>query len=366
MKRIFALLAIASALCACRKEPVIVPGNEGFDFFACNEDFYGDYYGNGCDNYVLTLSGCPDSPGLFLVLDLNGRYNPNGLGVSAGMYRVCRGSDAEYTFVEGAINGSGQLSGSFFEVATGSVSEYTTVKGGHIGISYQGNILIIEGTLNAGSRDYDIYCRCVPVVTDCTADDPVIPDDPDPDMPDVPENVEMTVTSVQAANYGNWYTDKADDWFILLENKNTSKTGERISIDLFAEPGSRTLPLGTFPISEEYVPQTALAGWMDDSGDELDYGGVWYEIGSYIWYGATSGTITISKTNGNYTIKVNCVDDIEGGTFKASYTGGIDYFEPDAAPAATKASGRGRILHATISHRDANAKLIAPVSRIHK
>lgn len=344
LKKSLFILAVAILAVSCRREPIPVPEpNTQYTFFECIEDCYGDFYGNGTDNYVVTLASCREDSRIYMAFDLNCPVNPSGLGVAGGKYVPLRGgSNPAYTYIEGAVNGAGEITGSFLEEKTGG-SSFFRVFEGSVNFTYNGKVVTVSGTVSVEGELVDLYYEGVPAVNDYREPEP----DPDP-KPD-PEKVDMNVTYVSAANYGDWYDCGYDDWYVELWDDD-SALGEYIQLDILTSKiGEKKLPAGTYPVSVEYAANTTLGAWLEyedeQAGTVSDWGGAWYMYydakneSRELVYGATKGTVTIVERDGIYSITVNCEDEEWGGSFKAVYSGVVDTVD-ESATAVTKASSK--------------------------
>lgn len=324
MKRIFLFIATVALVCSChdRHRPDPEPYNTFYSFYECIEDYYGGYYSEDTDNYLVSLATCKEDKSIYIVLDMICPKGVPASGLAGGDYIPLRsGNSSSYTFVSGYVDGTGAQAGSYLEeYLGGDSSRFYNISSGDVNVSYKGNVLFFSGTVNVDGEMVDFYFEGVPVVNDNS--------DPEPEPDPEPEVINMPVTYAVATNWGDWYTTDTDDWFIELYNEN-SKTGENIIIDILSSKiGSKTLPTGTFPISMDPYPDYALGSWLEtnDKDEVTDYGGTWYIDDNILTYGATSGSITISTSDsGTYTIRVDCADDDWNGAFKATYRGEIEY-----------------------------------------
>lgn len=327
MKKIFAAIGLVAMLaCSCNRhhEPEYPEPTYLGDFNAAQVLYYGDYYENGCDNYIVRVISGPVSSdltltgsGLVVYLDINAPQSKY-IGLPSGTYSpLYSGDRLEYKYVRGGTEGTGNVTGSYicrFIGASDNGKAYE-IADGDIKVSYRGSLITIEGIITAAGVDYDFYYSGPVDVVDKTENT---------------DDVDKTWSIAEACNYGDYYGVGADNWFIMLSNADYDSTGECVNLEINANSTDGSLPTGTFKIVDGTVkPGMGVAGWIDDENGGYIYG-TWYCYDEVGVYGATEGTISISAKGRIYTITYNCYDSIEKGSFSGTYTGTLDYFDPDS------------------------------------
>ena len=176
----------------------------------------------------------------------------------------------------------------------------------------------------------------------------------DPAEGDVPKNVEMkNITRVVAEDWGQVWdgiecTDYRD-WILYLYDKDAEKTKEYTCIEILTEEKyEKTLPEAQFSKiivpdvneTKEFVPGVIIGGYIDKDNNAW---GTWYNKGGTAYYAATKGTFDIKAQGDGYSFVFDFIDEDEtyGGTFKGSYTGGVEFTKPSSSGvAARQAAGR--------------------------
>lgn len=369
MKKLICIFAFAAVLAGCRKpepEPDPIPVLD--DFNVAEALYYGNYYDNGCDNYFVRLvSGRVDESlalvgaGHILNFDFNVPLG-EGKGIPGGHYTALHaGNELYFTFVRGITNGDGYVSGSYLAEFAGNeeLGNVFEVTDGFVDVSYAGNVCIMEGTIYLDGAVYDIYYEGGMTVTDCREPDP----GPDPVDPEVPQNPVLNNLSEAAAiNYGDFYECGADNWFIELFTPNYDKTGESVLLEIVSGNGERELPTGTFLITDDIKPGVAVFGW-DSEGYVY---GTWYCYDKVAHYGATEGSITISRKGTDYTITFDCYDSWEENSFRGSYTGRVDYYDPDNGTSSVASAPSRSICRVKPSSFGHGAKVVVADRRLSK
>ena len=335
-KLILALLAVAAVFVSCGN-PDPIDDTQYLSFDVARASYYGDYYGNGCSNYILKLvHGRYDDqqnlvgPGLVLTLDLNLPAS-NVLGINSGNYKpLYSGTAPEFTFVRGGTSGNGELIGSYLLRFYGNEEngEAHEITDGKIRVAYSGNMFVLDALLFIDGVRYSISYRGELYIYDETFH---VPTDP----------VLTTLNSAEAVNYGRYYDSVyADMWFIRLYDTYYETTGESVEIEVLTPVGLATLPYGSYPVVDDLIDTGyAVYGWIDD--DEYVHG-TWYCYDGSAWYGATTGKVNISRRNSvslDYVIEFDCYDKIEDNSFKGRYTGPVTILSPTEM-ALSKSGGR--------------------------
>lgn len=142
-------------------------------------------------------------------------------------------------------------------------------------------------------------------------------------------------------SFGDYYETGATNWYLDFYTEDT--------YDVFVvevqTPLSATSFVGSYPISNSFASGTAVAGGVDADG--YIYGSFWGMI-SEEGTGLTetillnSGSVNISQSGENYTVKVDALDDA-GNKITFNYTGVIEFYDSESssiAPTAVKGSSK--------------------------
>lgn len=348
-KSLFIIVLFSTLILSCKpnyKTEVIE-----MNFDTAKASFYGDYYENGCANYVLSLvSGRYDADrnlvgaGYVLHIDLN-LPTSNYLGLSQGTYLPLRsGMSPEFSFVRGGTSGSGELTGSYMLRFYGNEEngQAREVSDGKVHISVSSSRIVLDANLLIDGKEYSIHYKGDLVIYDETT--PMVPSNP---------NL-RTLNSAEASNLGQLYDGvNGDLWFLRLYDAKYESTGESVEIELITPVGMTSLPEGLYPIiNNEVRVGCAVYGWVDE--EDYVYG-TWYCYGGNAWYGATDGTVSVRRQAGvnNYIIEFDCIDKIENNSFKGIYSGPVQYIDPSAKPMARPRGllTKGDVLVSTASTR---------------
>lgn len=133
----------------------------------------------------------------------------------------------------------------------------------------------------------------------------------------------------------NWYVELADDDYNL---EDYTGDGYNIALEMFTSGSSYTasLPTGTYNVVEEendlFNDYSLLFGFTqeveDEGGQTQEYPfGTWLYEGSNPLAGATSGTVTISKSGSSYTINYTLYDDEYQIAFKGNFSGALEFYD---------------------------------------
>lgn len=157
---------------------------------------------------------------------------------------------------------------------------------------------------------------------------------------DVPNEVEMKSFSRVVAEYwGQLWEDDShntipiDDWVLYLYGENSDEDNEYATVELFTEPGTKTLAPGIYNDFAQignlaaFKPGAVLAGYTE--GDDNIAYGTWYCKNGTAYYAASKGQIAIASKDDLYSITFDFIDedDTLGGRFKGSYTGKIEVID---------------------------------------
>jgi hypothetical protein len=141
--------------------------------------------------------------------------------------------------------------------------------------------------------------------------------------------LDVTCTTVEAYNYEDYYKVGGESilMYIETEDENNGIQFEVITAE-GTGIGENALPAGTYEIvdSESAAVGKVIAGeyWEDEEEDYEQYDGTWwFDYENEMSYSLVSGTVTITETDGVYTIVVDALTE-DGGSVKATYTGAVE------------------------------------------
>lgn len=191
---------------------------------------------------------------------------------------------------------------------------------------------------------------------------------------DVPKNVEMkTFSRVNAEYWGQIWEDNdnktipVDDWILYLYGENADIDSEYTTIEIFTEPGSKTLTPGIYNDFaqighvEKFKAGAVLEGYVE--GDDNIAYGTWYCKNGIAYYSATRGQLAVAVKDNLYSLSFDFTDENEqsGGSFKGSYTGKINIIDKTVE---TKAPAqRGNVMKSIVKKSpQRNAKAARHVS----
>lgn len=341
------------------EEPELLKPTEGVH---AGGYYNGDMYGIGSDNFQLVLAEESvtlndhvfDGDGRALLVDLNARATEKPV-LTAGTYRAlleepAPGASQDFTFLPGVDLGAWGITGTFvYTKEKGSDSPvYTMVTDGKISIEYKDDLAVIEATVKTDKGEHTFKC-----VVDLVFTDPSQGGGETPVEPEVP-GVEITgMVHGTAEYYGQPYGDTGTDyanWTIrLAEESLDPKTlkghGKSLQFEVNTDAASRTeIPEGTYKVfteilPESFVPFSAVPAFIQD-GAPL---GTWYmELNDKVEVtdalGASSGTVTVARKGGDYTVSFELYDAETKTAFTGNYTGKLEFMDmtQQKAPVAAK------------------------------
>ncbi len=121
------------------------------------------------------------------------------------------------------------------------------------------------------------------------------------------------------AGYGDEYNVGARNWvFVLYDDSRTCS----LTIELQTELSATEPTLGEYPISSTLAAGTAIAGALDEEG--YYYGTYWSTSSGSVF--CKSGNITLDKSDDNYIITLDAIDQ-DGNAITASYTGALEKYD---------------------------------------
>lgn len=124
----------------------------------------------------------------------------------------------------------------------------------------------------------------------------------------------VAITDVIVTNYGDWFSEETTNWHIELSDANHPSNGTYI-IELLGEAGQTELPEGIFEVSDDFSPNTVVAG------EDYSY---WFKSG-YVWDAADEGSLYIEKTENGYYISGEFLDQFYEESWNFEYEGAITY-----------------------------------------
>lgn len=142
------------------------------------------------------------------------------------------------------------------------------------------------------------------------------------------EDFEFIASSIEAANLGNEFENGADDYLLYLDQGDES---EYVQVEFTHTAGNNpaVLPTGEWTIPSNFfevegVPADILLPYFCFDGYEDEAYGTTYCYGGNLVYGATSGTLKISKSGDEYNIKLKFYDSYsDDAKVTCSYTGPV-------------------------------------------
>lgn len=348
--------------------------------FSASVTYCGDWYGTGFHDYVIVLqSGKVDDENMFVnggielsldVLTAQGgaTYFPNGTYTllpkdtkfnAAGIVPSIEETDEDgnisfgytYLYMEKDANNwwLDPLDDARLEVSS-SGSEYTIKVDFTIGTEkytykYKGNLAFYTIEDNGGDDNGG----------DDDSGDVVLPTG----------DIEFGAGYVEAYNYGDAFGNGADDYVLYLDQGDEA---EYIQIE-FTHPsgGDRTaLPTGEWTIPSNFfdvdgIDTDILLPYFYFEGYENETYGTAYCYGGYLVYGATSGTLKITKSGDEYNIELLFTDsESENAEVLCKYTGPVtvdagEYYDGTEATvlSARKAHGKKAALKKAIKRNNA-------------
>ncbi len=152
-------------------------------------------------------------------------------------------------------------------------------------------------------------------------------DDGDDDSDEI-ATLDVTCTTVEAYNYEDYYEVGGESilMYIETEDENNGIQFEVITAE-GTGIGENALPAGTYEIvdSENAAVGKVISGVYWEDYDQYD-GTWWFDYENKMSYSLVSGTVTITETDGVYTIVVDALTE-DGGSVKATYTGAVEIEE---------------------------------------
>lgn len=320
--------------------------------------YKGDQYGTGSDNTflvlmtddVITYENTLSGAGKALWIDMNatktGLKNiPDGT-YTAMLEEPGDGESQDFTFLPGVDMGSWGIMGSFIyslaEGAAAETAEFIMVEDGTVTISVSGSVYTVIASVTAGGESYNF--KYEGEIDD--ASDNVGPGGGEEGEYDEIELTNLTQGEMDywGQAYGPTGTDYAN-WTIYLAGadfdfNSFDGSGPLMQIEINTASSATTdITPGTYTVFEEiantsFVPFSSVPAFIQDNNPL----GTWY-INELLeaTYGATSGTVVISKTGSNYTIEFDFTDAEFMGKFKGTYTGPLSYYDGTASASSASA-----------------------------
>lgn len=311
---------------------------EGFDAYVL---YCGDFYESGFHNYTIILqSGKVGSDGMFanggieLSLDVltaqgGATYFPNGTYTllpedtkfnAAGIVPSIKDVD-----VEGNIS-----YGSTYLYTEKDASNYwlEPLDDVRLEVSSSGSEYTIKVDFTAGNASYVYqYKGNIAFETFGGDDDDDDNGDNDDNMP--VGDIEFVAGFVEAANFGDAFGNGADDYLLYLDQGDET---EYIQVEFTNPAGSEpgVLPTGEWTIpsnffDEEEIGTDILLPYFYFEGYETEIYGTAYCYDGNLVYGATSGTLKITKSGDEYNINLKFHDSYyDNAEVTCSYTGQVN------------------------------------------
>lgn len=355
----------ATVLSSCskdNKDPYPNKGDKGeiesgiTEGFTASVTYCGDYYNTGFHDYVIVLqSGKVDNDNMFInggielsldVLTAQGgaTYFPNGTYTllpkdtkfnAAGIVPSIKETNEDgsfsygytYLYTEKDANNYWlePLDDAKLKVSS-SGSEYTIKVDFSIGTEkysyeYKGNLAFYTMGDDSGDDDGD------------NGDDTPVGD------------MEFVAGYVEAANFGDAFGNGADDYLLYLDQGDET---EYIQIE-FTHPSGNdpaTLPTGEWTIPSNFFDVDEIAY------EDYSYGTT-YCYGGYLVYGATSGTLKITKSGDEYSINLKFYDSYsDNAEVTCKYTGAVNVdisnYDDGTATASKLSAKKANIKKATL------------------
>lgn len=186
------------------------------------------------------------------------------------------------------------------------------------------------------------------------------------DSDDITGDIEFVASSVEAYNYGDAFGNGADDFLLYLDQGDET---EYISIE-FTHPSSgdrTTLPTGEWSIPsnffdvEEIDTDILLPYFYFEGYEDYTYGTT-YCYNSNLIYGATSGTLKITKSGDNYSIALKFSDSYsDNAEVTCKYTGSVtvddsEYYDgTETSALSVKKSHSNKVALKTVKRNNAHA-----------
>lgn len=367
----------ATVLSSCskdNKDPYPNKGDKGeiesgiTEGFTASVTYCGDYYNTGFHDYVIVLqSGKVDNDNMFInggielsldVLTAQGgaTYFPNGTYTllpkdtkfnAAGIVPSIKETNEDgsfsygytYLYTEKDANNYWlePLDDAKLKVSS-SGSEYTIKVDFSIGTEkysyeYKGNLAFYTMGDDSGDDDGD------------NGDDTPVGD------------MEFVADYVEAANFGDAFGNGADDYLLYLDQGDET---EYIQIE-FTHPSGNdpaTLPTGEWTIPsnffdvDEIATDILLPYFYFEGYEDYSYGTT-YCYGGYLVYGATSGTLKITKSGDEYSINLKFYDSYsDNAEVTCKYTGAVNVdisnYDDGTATASKLSAKKANIKKATL------------------
>jgi len=333
-KLIYFLLATAFAFTSCNEERISPRDPEP----APNTDYamafyYGDYYGNGLDNYILELVdgeldeyGTLIGSGMFLALDLNTLIS-NDMAISTGDYLplLVPSESKSFTFVTGADQGDIIVGSYVYEKTFRGYVNLYIVTGGVVTVERSRNTYYITAEVIAGGREMTfVYEGAISFI-----------DDREEETYNARlENLSQAELCYFGQAYGDTGTDYAN-WILFLGDEDIDLQtlrghGDMIQIEFnTASSATKKITEGRYKMMAEFANKnfkefSIVPGYIDSNGD---YYGAWYfndDLGRE--FQATDGWMDVSIDQKNeYTINFEFTDSYSGNTVKGEYSGKVKY-----------------------------------------
>lgn len=340
-KLVYALTMVAAIACmatSCEKEnnepkdttktdsiPVdsTVTPTEAIEFAEGYVSFYGTQYSE-TNNHLLVLY-------TDMTTDDEGYFNSKGSALQLDLYTTDEELVAgKYTLSNDETYPAGTFSAEYsawVDIDDAGEQTYYGIQAGTVNIALADDIYTIDINLtdSLGNERVAHYEGALEIY-----DERENPYDYEPTTPTT-ITIDAPADSIEAANYGDYYGDGVDNLALYIWDDNAA-----VELSLYVANGVTALPVGEYKFADDYSEMSLEAGQL--------YWGM-FPVGSYAateeaYYWLNDGTLTVSETDGVYTIE-GTLKSYYGSEISVNYTGAVTlevYDDADEAPAAkTKA-----------------------------
>ncbi len=270
-------------------------------------DFYGTQYSETNNHYLLLYTD--------MTTDDDGYFNSKGNAVQLDLYTTDEELAAgKYTLSDDETYPAGTFSAEYSAWVDIDDAGETTLYGiqaGTVNIAIANDIYTIDINLtdSLGNERIARYVGELEIYDER--------ENPYEYEPTTSTNITVNAPadSIEAYNWGDYYDFGTDNLAIYIWDDNTT-----VSLSLYVANGATTLPVGTYNFADDYSEMSLEAG-------ELYYG--LFPLGSYAYsatedayYWLKDGTLSVSETNGIYTI-AGTLKSYYGSEISINYTGKV-------------------------------------------
>lgn len=336
MKRFLAILTLVSTLfVSCRREPIPNKNIVNVPVTSAHALYYGDFYDKGTDNYDLVLEG----RGMSAMLELNAPVSANMTLASGRYVPVLNANDPwKFTFLTGCVHGGSYVfNGDNFQ---------SYINDGIVTVSVRGMEYVISASVVSNDIEYVFnYSGTLTVEKGEIGGDG-----------ELVEVVNNNLTQGYMEYWGSAWDNQASgttDWVIDLATKDYKagdSKGLAVMLEIIASGTSKTaIPEGTYTVTSNNAASFKALDVIPGIEQDDSVFGTWYidtdprsENYGYAVYGATRGTVKVSRTGDEYKIDYDLYDDDYLGHFSGSYKGKLNFVDASSSAAPSKAH-RGQV-----------------------